>query len=297
MQNFMMGALTGASPPKFVSFDEIIKAANGMKNMALAHEIAVDKNFQLQKLEPEDGSFHRRVKEIMHKAFWSLLAEQLAEDPPNYAQALILMKEIKEVIISFLFVTTEGSVRRYVITYSLLFQSLDELVPTHNTRIKDNIREVLDLDLIKQQADKGVLDFRHYGQYIISIMGKICAPVRDEKIRELSQQVDIVETFKGVMELLQLMRLDLANFTITMIRPNIIASSVEYEKIKFAEFLKVNSNGLQYTERWILRHFDPEKMAGSSSTDTNNVRQITHSLLTEAYLDLLEWDFNPDAEV
>lgn len=101
--NFMMSGLTGASPPKFVSFDEIIKAANGMKNMALAHEIAVDKNFQLQKLEPEDGSFHRRVKEIMHKAFWNLLAEQLAEDPPDYSHALVLLKEIKEVIFFFVY--------------------------------------------------------------------------------------------------------------------------------------------------------------------------------------------------
>lgn len=99
MPNFMLGGLTGASPPKFVSFDEIIKTANGMKNMALAHEIAVDKNFQLQKLEPEDGSFHRRVKEIMHKAFWNLLAKKLAEDPPDYSHALILLTEIKEVII------------------------------------------------------------------------------------------------------------------------------------------------------------------------------------------------------
>ncbi|XP_014482352.1 PREDICTED: T-complex protein 11-like protein 1 [Dinoponera quadriceps] len=268
--NFMMGGLTAASPPKFVSFDEIIKAANGMKNMALAHEIAVDKNFQLQKLEPEDGSFHRRVKEIMHKAFWNLLTEQLAEDPPDYSHALVLLKEIKE--------------------------SLDELVPPQNSRIKDNIKEVLDLDLIKQQAEKGVLDFHHYAQYIISIMSKICAPVRDEKIRELTQQTDIIETFKGVMELLQLMRLDLANFTITMMRPNIIASSIEYEKAKFAEFLKINSNGLQYTEKWLLKHFDAEKITGSSTSGTGNIRQLTHSLVTEAYLDLLEWDFSPDAE-
>ncbi|XP_011877290.1 PREDICTED: T-complex protein 11-like protein 1 isoform X2 [Vollenhovia emeryi] len=268
--NFMISGLTGLSPPKYVSFDEIAKAANGMKNMALAHEIAVDKNFQLQKLEPEDGSFHRRVKEIMHTAFWNLLAEQLAEDPPDYSHALVLMKEIKE--------------------------SLDELVPPHNSRIKENIREVLDLDLIKQQAEKGVLDFCHYGEYIISIMSKICAPVRDEKIKELSQQANIVETYKGIMDLLQLMRLDLANFTITMMRPNIIAMSIDYEKAKFAEFLKINSNGLQYTERWLLKHFDPEKVPGSASAGTNNVRQITHFLLTEAYLDLLEWDFNLNAE-
>lgn len=44
-----------ASPPKFVSLEEIVTAANGFKNMALAHEIAVDKNFRLQKYEPPDN--------------------------------------------------------------------------------------------------------------------------------------------------------------------------------------------------------------------------------------------------
>lgn len=90
--------MTAASPPKFVSLEEILHAANGMKNMALAHEIAVDKNFQLQKLVEEEGdSLQKRVKEIVHKAFWDVLASQLAEDPPNYSQSLVLLKEIKEV--------------------------------------------------------------------------------------------------------------------------------------------------------------------------------------------------------
>ena len=93
----MFGDLTGASPPKFVSLEEIMKATDGLKNMALAHEIAVDKNFQLQKLEPDDSTLHKKVKEIMHKAFWTLLEQQLSEDPPNYTQALVLLNEIKEV--------------------------------------------------------------------------------------------------------------------------------------------------------------------------------------------------------
>ena len=98
------------------------------------------------------------------------------------------------------------------------------------------------------------------------------------------------------MEVLQLMKLDLANFTISMIRPNIIASSIEYEKAKFAEFLKIQANGLQYTRRWLLRHLTPETIS-ATSTDLNSIKQLTHSLLTEAYLDLLEFDFCPNAEV
>ncbi len=39
-----------ASPPRHVSMEEIMKAARGVGNMALAHEIAVDNDF---KIEPE----------------------------------------------------------------------------------------------------------------------------------------------------------------------------------------------------------------------------------------------------
>ncbi|KAK2586133.1 hypothetical protein KPH14_001407 [Odynerus spinipes] len=270
-----MSEWTGASPPKFVSPEEIIKAANGMTNMALAHEIVVDSKFQLQKLKPDDTSpFHRKVKEIMHEAFWNLLAEQLSEDPPDYTQAFILLQEIKD--------------------------TLDELVVSHHSVLKEDINAILNIDLIKQQAEKGVLSFRHYANYIISTMGKICAPVRDEMIVELKKKEgeeikDIIETYKGIMEALQLMRLDLANFTIAMIRPSIVAMSVEYEKEKFAEILKTNRYSLCHTKEWLLRHLNDEEIASVSAQD-NAIRKITHSLLTEAYLDLLEWDFKPDAE-
>lgn len=96
----MTVGLVGTSPPKFVPLEEILKVANDMQNMTLAHEIAVDKNFQLQTFEYGDEKW-KRVKEIMRTAFWNLLAEQLAEDPPNYTQALNLLSDIKGVICSY----------------------------------------------------------------------------------------------------------------------------------------------------------------------------------------------------
>ena len=93
----MMDGWVAASPPKFASLEEIMKAAKGMQNMALAHEIAVDKNFKIDKLEPEDNTLHKRVKEIIHQAFWDVLSSELSEDPPVYSQALRLLQEIKEV--------------------------------------------------------------------------------------------------------------------------------------------------------------------------------------------------------
>ena len=38
------------------------------------------------------------------------------------------------------------------------------------------------------------------------------------------------------MDLLEQMKLDMANFTIQQVRPVIVSQSVEYEKLKFREF-------------------------------------------------------------
>lgn len=58
---FIMPGDVPASPPKFISLEELMKAANGMTNMALAHEIAVNKDFKLEKLEaPENRYIYSR---------------------------------------------------------------------------------------------------------------------------------------------------------------------------------------------------------------------------------------------
>lgn len=80
-----------------------------------------------------------------------------------------------------------------------------------------------------------------------------------------------------------------------MMRPNIVASSVEYEKAKFAEFLKIQADGLQHTRKWLLKHF--KRPNDDTRWDPNDMKQRTFCLLAMAYLDLLEWDFHPDAEV
>lgn len=85
----MASGIAAASPPKFVSLEEIMKAANGLRDMALVHQIAVDRDFRLERVEPAENTPHKIVKDTMHRAFWELLREQLAEDPPNYTQVTL----------------------------------------------------------------------------------------------------------------------------------------------------------------------------------------------------------------
>ncbi|KAK6317958.1 hypothetical protein J4Q44_G00112490 [Coregonus suidteri] len=44
-----------SSPPRFVSVDELMETANGVTNMALAHEMVVFTDFQVKPSEPAEG--------------------------------------------------------------------------------------------------------------------------------------------------------------------------------------------------------------------------------------------------
>nr|XP_045621954.1 T-complex protein 11-like protein 1 isoform X2 [Procambarus clarkii] len=259
VHNFIFPGVA-ASPPKFMSLEEVMKAAKGVSNMVLAHEIAVDKNFKLEKFDPPDNSVEKQVRDVMHKAFWDQLASQLLQDPPCYDQALVLLQEVQENL-------------------------LDITLP-HHTRLRQEISDTLDVELIKQQTEHGVLDFSQYSQYVLSIMARLCAPVRDETIRNMMRETDVVSVFRGVMETLDLMRLDMANFTIQQIRPHIIAQSVTYEKNKFAEFLKTQNDGLELTREWLLSHVRPEDL---TVTEDMAMRSVVSSIITRSYLALLSW--------
>lgn len=264
-QTFMVASgLTAASPPKFVSLEEIMQAANGMRDMNLVHQIVVDENFRLEKAEPEPNTIQKVIKDTMHKAFWDVLREELASEPPSYNQAFILLEEIK--------------------------QSLFDLLLPQHTKIKQQISEVLDIPLIKQKAEKGILDFKYYANYVISIMAKMCAQVRDEKIQQLRETTDIVEVYKGILETLELMQLDMANFTLQMIKPDIINHSVELEREKFANYLAVQPDGLEHTRNWLLQHINTTEPVPKDVEYDKFIRTCSKKAFTAACIDLLDWD-------
>ncbi|VVD00337.1 T-complex protein 11-like protein 1 [Leptidea sinapis] len=255
--------ITGASPPKFVTLEDVMKAAHGMQNMALAHEIAVDQDFKLEPFEPPDNSYQKLVKETMHRAYFDLLREQLNSDPPEYKQALILLEDVKQGLFSI-------------------------LLPRH-TRIKEMIEEVLDRDFIRQQAENNSLDFQKYAKFVIDLMAKLAAPARDEMIQNITTLTDTVDIFRTILETLEVLKLDLANTLIAMIRPHVQKESVQYERNKFDEVLKVSEDGLQHTRAWLQRHIDKTGL-GLPITDPNIIRNVTAQTLAKAYLELLEWD-------
>lgn len=72
------------------------------------------------------------------------------------------------------------------------------MLPGH-TRLRIQITEVLDLDLIKQEAENGALDISKLAEFIIGMMGTLCAPVRDEEVKKLKDIKEIVPLFRWVL--------------------------------------------------------------------------------------------------
>ncbi|XP_052347587.1 T-complex protein 11-like protein 2 [Oncorhynchus keta] len=200
-----------SSPPKTITLDDVMSAARDLSNLTLAHEIIVNRDFHVEQPHLPQNSLEKQVKDIVHKAFWDSLESELNDDPPEYEHTIKLLEEIREILLSF-------------------------LSPGAN-RLRTQILEVLDMDLIRQQADKEAVDIHGLASYIITIMGKLCAPVRDDEVKKLRESPDnVASMYKYVWG--DLMKMDMVNFTIQSLRPDLQRQSVEYERAKFQSIVE-----------------------------------------------------------
>jgi hypothetical protein len=239
-----------ASPPRFLNLDDIMKMATGVTDMTLAHELAVNDDFRLERAEPPPDSLEGRVRNIVHKAFWDSLEHNLQTNPEDHSLALRLLQDVKESL-------------------------LELLLPQHG-RLREKIEEVLDLTLIQQRAEHGGVDFRLYADFVIGVMAMLCAPVRDEQISALKQITDILPLYKEICDLLSVMKKDMVNFAITQLRPMIKQHSAEYERNKFQALLVTQQengvDGLAFTKDWLSRHLT-KRLAELKSSTTEASKQ------------------------
>ncbi|MBN3321989.1 T11L2 protein, partial [Atractosteus spatula] len=265
-----------SSPPKLGTFDELMVSARDLSNLSLAHEIIVNGDFHVKQPDLPQDSLERRVKEIVHKAFWDRLEAELSDDPPEYEYAIRLLEEIKETLLSF-------------------------LNPGAN-RLRNLICEVLDMDLIRQQVDNEALDIRALADYVVFVMGKLCAPVRDEEVRKLKENSgSVVSLFREIFRVLDLMKMDMVNYTIQSLRPQLQYHSIEYERAKFQSIVEKTPSALDHTTEWIKETIEELMSAKPVATQESGPPKATGAIpspivvLNTGYVKLLSWDYRKRA--
>lgn len=78
----------------------------------------------------------------------------------------------------------------------VLFQTLASLLLPHHTKLRSEIDERLDMQLFRQQCEKNIIEFQPIAMYILNVMKKLCAPVRDATIDTLMKCTDVVDMYK-----------------------------------------------------------------------------------------------------
>lgn len=257
-----------AGSPPTASLSSLMELGNCFSNLSLAHEIVVNQDFCFEPRSLPANSLEGRVTEIVHQAFWDCLQEQLSADPPSYNHAVLLLQEVKTMLRSL-------------------------LLPRH-IRLRSQLDEVLDMELIQQEVDHGALDLHRLAGFVVGLMASLCAPVRDPEVRALRDLRDPVELLREIFRVLGLMKTDMVNFTIQSLRPHLIQQATQYERAKFQQILEKQPDSLDNTTVWLQAAASQESstrgaVSGSPSAPGSGPLSAS-AVLNKAYMRLLHWD-------
>ncbi|XP_011513132.2 T-complex protein 11 homolog isoform X2 [Homo sapiens] len=265
-------------PPPFLSVTGLTETVNEVSK--LSNKIGMNCDYYMEEKVLPPSSLEGKVKETVHNAFWDHLKEQLSATPPDFSCALELLKEIKEILLSL-------------------------LLPRQN-RLRIEIEEALDMDLLKQEAEHGALKVLYLSKYVLNMMALLCAPVRDEAVQKLENITDPVWLLRGIFQVLGRMKMDMVNYTIQSLQPHLQEHSIQYERAKFQELLNKQPSLLNHTTKWLTQAAgdltmspptcpdtsDSSSVAGPSPNEAaNNPEPLSPTMvLCQGFLNLLLWD-------
>lgn len=195
--------------------------ASGITNEQLAHEVVMNPDFKLEKTGKSE--IVDQVRQVATRAFFDSMREDFENQ--NYQRWIPgLVGDMKERLLS--------------------------LAPP-KSKIHQDVNDTLDLALIAQQINAETYNVNSTINFVVGTMEKLCAPVRDDAVKAIRNTRDLPDSFRAILELLDQMNLDLANYRIQALRPYLKDISVEYEKEKFSTALKNGKAGLVRTREWL----------------------------------------------
>lgn len=112
---------------------------------------------------------------------------------------------------------------------------------------------VLDVEVISQELRSGAFSVEKFFSFMANIVPKLCAPMRDEEAKDLVenklQNGDFVTRLEALMQFIDVMQLDYANYILTEAAPQLLEHAVSYEMKAFADSLQTE-HSLERTVQW-----------------------------------------------
>lgn len=125
------------------------------------------------------------------------------------------------------------------------------------------IAQALDSHLITQQIRHGILDIASLMSFLGSILKLHCAPMRDEVIEKMIKTIcidgEVAIGLRMCFEILELMKLDIANHQLRSSRLYLIETAVDFEIRWFREQLDQRRLTLERTRQWFTISFEEQR--------------------------------------
>ncbi|KAG0093460.1 hypothetical protein BGZ92_005464 [Podila epicladia] len=231
----------------------------------LVHELALDPNFKIESNRAAEGSsgessFEARIRAIATKAYFDSIREDAAHGQ--------LGKWIPSIL-------------------TRIREQLLEMVPS-NSAIAMQMNEAFDLEFVQQQVDRNIFDVHGAIKTVLEMMSKLCAPVRDARLQKIQANLsqassgsapvseplsfssesgnDLVSVLQDVLELLDDMLMDLANFRLMAARPSLEKQAIPYEQKSFRQALQNKEVTMDNVRVWLQKAADAEIESSASSS-------------------------------
>ncbi|KAJ3472859.1 hypothetical protein NLG97_g10672 [Lecanicillium saksenae] len=227
-------------------------------NPKLRHDINFDPELHFRpNLDGEKG----RKKQDRANQFWRSLKKELTmfiTDRPSFYATYgyaddwtlpTLLKAVKEII--------------------------QTLVPQRDRHFLD---EGLNVELLMQQFHKGIADLEKLAQWLSQVLKSHCAPMRDDWVDAMYNQLsngnknsdldELVNGMRSLLSVLEAMKLDVANHQIRCLRPVLIEDTIHFEQKFFFKKISSRKIDISSAKQWY------------KDADAQHADSITNSTLT-----------------
>ncbi|KAK4051707.1 Protein SOSEKI 1 [Microbotryomycetes sp. JL221] len=139
---------------------------------------------------------------------------------------------------------------------------------------REQIFDSLDPAFLSQQLSRGVLDVGNLATFLGQTLKMHCAPMRDALVDDMVEACtgdNVVKGLRMCFEILELMKLDIANHQLRSLRPYLVQTALDFEQRFFHDVISQRSSAavrvsLDKTKAWVGDNIESVQPRGSSTT-------------------------------
>ncbi|KAK7613298.1 T-complex protein 11-domain-containing protein [Phyllosticta paracitricarpa] len=252
-----------------------------INNPKLRHDVNFDRELHFRpNFDGAKGKFKLKTAE----EYWSALAAELD-------------------LYTFLFHSTSSHSTREEVSWSRTVKIAQRRIPFMFDTLRDIIKslvpeqdqsrvdEQLDTTMLMQQIEKGVCDLVSLAKWLSHLLKAHCAPVRDEWVDKMVEQIDLgtrggsgrslVNGLRELLGILEAMKLDVANHQIRHLRALLIEDTVNFEQKYHLDRIARRRILVQRSQCWFAQHaITCRSISTDRKAKDRGLRAIVRALLS-----------------